>query len=54
MSAAPSFVRMVKAGATALKVVVPGVPGNEKERELVQEDLCGIGCHGFLEKPWNV
>ena len=45
---------MVKARAMALKAVVPGVPGNLKEGELLEEDLCRIGCHGFLEKPWNL
>ena len=42
---------MVKVGAMVLKVVVPGVPGNVKERELLEEDLHHIGCHGLMEKP---
>ena len=38
----------------ALKAIVPGVSGNIEERELLEEDLCYIGCHGFLKKPWNL
>ena len=41
---------MVKARAMALKAVVLGVPGNAKERELLEEDLRSIGCHGLMEK----
>ena len=47
---------MVKAGAMALKAVVPRVPRvprKVKERELLEEDLRRIGCHGFSKKPWN-
>ena len=42
---------MVKAGAMELKVVVPGVSKNTKDRELLEEDLCWIRCHGLMEKP---
>ena len=42
---------MVKAGAMVLKAVVPGVPGNAKERELLEEDLRCIRCHGLMGKP---
>ena len=42
---------MVKTGAIALKAVVPGMPKNVKDRELLEEDLRRIGCHGFLGKP---
>ena len=45
---------MVKAGAMALKAVVPGVPKNVRDRELLEEDLRRIGCHGFAEKPWGL
>ena len=45
---------MVKAGAMALKAVVPGVPKNVKDRELLEEDLRRIGCHGFAGKPWGL
>ena len=38
----------------ALRVVVLEVSGNAKERELLEEDLHRISCHGLLEKPWNV
>ena len=46
--------RMVKAGAMALKAVVPGIPKTVKDRELLEEDLRRIGCHGFLGKPWGL
>ena len=46
--------RMVKAGAMALKAVVSGIPKSVKDRELLEEDLHGIGCHGLMEKPWGL
>ena len=45
---------MVKAGAMALKAVVPGMPKSVKDRELLEEDLRRIGCHGFIGKPWGL
>ena len=45
---------MVKAGAMALKAVVPGVPKNVRDQELLEEDLRRIGCHGFAGKPWGL
>ena len=45
---------MVKAGAISLKAVVPGLPKNAKDRELLEEDLRRIGCHGLLGKPWGL
>ena len=45
---------MVKAGAMALKVVVPGVPKSVRDRELLEEDLRWIGCHGFMGRPWGL
>ena len=50
----PFTARMVKAGAMALKAVVPGIPKTVKDRELLEEDLRRIGCHGFLRKPWGL
>ena len=50
----PFTTRMVKAGAMALKAVVPGMPKTVKDRELLEEDLRRIGCHGFLGKPWGL
>ena len=47
----PLTARMVKAGAMALKAVVPGMPKSVKDRELLEEDLRRIGCHGFIKKP---
>ena len=45
---------MVKARAISLKAVVPGLPKNAKDRELLEEDLRRIGCHGLLGKPWGL
>ena len=45
---------MVKAGAMALKAVVTGVPKSVKDRELLEEDLWRIGCHGFLDRLWGL
>ena len=45
---------MVKAGAMALKVVVPGIPKSVRDRDLLEEDLRWIGCHGFMGKPWGL
>ena len=45
---------MVKAGAMALKAVVPGIPKSVKDRELLEEDLWRIECHGFIGKPWGL
>ena len=50
----PLTARMVKAGAMALKAVVPGVPKSVREWELLKEDLRRIGCHGFMGKPWGL
>ena len=46
--------RMVKAGAMALKAMVPGVPKSVRDRELLEEDLRRIGCHEFMGKPWGL
>ena len=45
---------MVKAGAMALKAVVSGIPKSAKDRELLEEDLRRIGCHGLMGKPWGL
>ena len=45
---------MVKAGAMALKAVVPRVPRSAKDRELLEEDLRRIGCHDLMGKPWGL
>ena len=50
----PFTARMVKAGAMALKAIVPGIPKTVKDRELLEEDLRRIGCHRFLGKPWGL
>ena len=43
-----SAARMVKAGAMALKAVVLGISKSAKDRELLEEDLRRIGCHGLM------
>ena len=45
---------MVKAGAMALKAVVPGIPKSVRDRDLLEEDLRQIGCHRFMGKPWGL
>ena len=50
----PLTARMVKAGAMALKAVVPGVPKSVRDRELLEEDLWQIGCYRFMGKPWGL
>ena len=45
---------MVKARAMALKAVVPGVPKSVRDRELLEEDLRRIACHGFIGRPWGL
>ena len=50
----PLTTKMVKAGAMALKAVVPGVPKSVRDQELLEEDLRRIGCHGFAGKPWGL
>ena len=44
----------MKAGAVALKTVVPGVPKSVKDQELLEEDLRRIGCHGLMGRPWGL
>ena len=45
---------MVKARAMALKAVVSGIPKSAKDRELLDDDLRRIGCHGLMGKPWGL
>ena len=45
---------MVKAGAMALKAVVPGVPKSMRDWEFLEEDLRQIGCHEFMGRPWGL
>ena len=45
---------MVNAGAMALKAVVPGIPKSMRDRELLEEDLQRIGCHGCMGRPWGL
>ena len=50
----PKAAKMVKAGAMALKAVVPGIPKSTKDRELLEEDLRLIGCHSLMGKLWGL
>ena len=45
---------MVKVGAMALKAVVQGILKSAKDRELLENDLRQIGCHGLMGKPWGL
>ena len=38
----------------ALKAVVPGAPKSVRDRELLEDDLRRIGCHGFMGRPWGL
>ena len=38
----------------SLRNVTPVGPENEEERKMLQQDLHGMGCEGFLERPWNL
>ena len=49
-----STARMVKARAMALKAVVLDISKSAKDRELLEEDLGWIGCHGLMGKPWGL
>ena len=50
----PLTARMVKAGAMALKAMVPGMPKSVRDQELLEEDLQQIGCHEFMGRPWGL
>ena len=50
---------MMKAGCVkvelypmSLKSVVPAIPGNDKEKKMLVEDLTKISCKGLLLEPW--
>ena len=38
----------------SLRNVTPVTPENKEEREMLQQDLHGMGCTGLLEWPWNL
>ena len=42
----------VEVHPVSLKFVTPVVPKNEKEKELLVEDLTQMGCEGLLLQPW--
>ena len=50
----PLTARMMKVGAMVLKAMVSGMPKSVRDRELLEEDLRQIGCHGFIGKPWGL
>ena len=43
---------MAKLPTVALKAVIPVILKGTKERAMMEEDLCRIGCHGLMERPW--
>ena len=43
---------MAKLSTLALKAVVPVVPKGAKEQAMLEEDLCRMGYHGLMERPW--
>ena len=47
----PFTTRMVKAGAMALKAVVPGIPKAVKDRELLEETFAGSDATGSSGSP---
>ena len=48
--------RQVKVGPllVSLKSVTPAIPGLEKEKEMLVEDLTKMGCEGLLLEPWSL
>ena len=42
----------VEVHPVSLKSSTPVVPKNEKEKELLVEDLTQMGCMGLLLQPW--
>ena len=38
----------------SLRNVMPTIPGNELERDMLKSDLEDLGCAGLLEQPWNL
>ena len=38
----------------SLRNVLPAIPKEEEEREMLRSDLFGIGCARLLERPWNL
>ena len=46
-----SAARMVKAGAMAIKAMVPGIPKSAEDWEVLEEDLRRIGCHSLMGSP---
>ena len=41
---------MAKLPTVALKAMVLVVPRGAKERVMLEENLCQMGCHGLMEK----
>ena len=45
---------MAKLPNVALKTIVLVDLSRVKEKALLEEDLCWIGCHGLMERPWSL
>ena len=43
---------MAKLPNASLKVVVPMLPSGAKKQAMLEEDLCQMGCHRLMERPW--
>ena len=43
---------MAKLSTVALKAVVPVVPRGAKERAMLEENICRMGCHRLMERSW--
>ena len=42
----------VEVHPVSLKSIIPVVPKNENEKELLVQDLTRMGCEGLLVEPW--
>ena len=44
----------VEVHPVSLKSVIPAVPWDKKEKEMLVEDLTRMGCKDLLLEPWNL
>ena len=49
-----SMAGMAKQGTVALKMVLPVIPREAKEKAMLEEDLKRMGCHGLMLWPWCI
>ena len=43
---------MAKLSTVVLKAVISVIPRGAKEKAMLEEDLCRMGCHGLMEQLW--